>query len=277
MRRLAAICLLLTSLSAAAADSKPEDIIAKNLDSIGTADARAAVKSRGIQGPLHFKELVGGMGDATGNWGYVSDQRKSNFVMKFGDGPWHGERFAFDGQKTSFAAFTSSHRPSPFGDFIFTQDYLIKEGWLGGELITGWALENMDLSRAKFEYLGLKNVDGQDLQAIECHARGNSDMSIKLYFDPETYRHVRTIYFLVWEPGIGRDALASPNHRQIRYTVEERFSNFQTENGITLPHHYDLRYTQEPQNGATRAYDFDMTVEKIFTNISADPANFQIK
>ena len=59
---------------------------------------------------------------------------KSNFVMKFGSGPWHGERFAFDGAKTSFAAFTSSHRPSAFGDFILTQDYIIKEGLMGGEV-----------------------------------------------------------------------------------------------------------------------------------------------
>jgi hypothetical protein len=288
MRCLVAICLLLTSLSVAAtaADTKPEDIVAKNLDSIGSVDARAAVKSRGIQGTLHFKELVGSMGDVVGTWGSVSEQRKSNFVMKFGSGPWHGERFAFDGDKTSFAAFTSSHRPSLFGDFIFTQDYLIKEGWLGGELSTAWALENLDLSRAKFDYLGLKKIDGRDLQGIEFHSKGNSDMAIKLYFDPETYHHVLTIYSLVWTPGSGHVAprpgaagspLARPDQGQTRYTIEERFSDFQTDNGLTLPRHYDLRYTQEPQNGATRAYDFDMTADKIFTNISVDPANFQIK
>ena len=90
---------------AAAADTNSEDIVAKHLDSIGTPEAWAAVKSRALQGTLHFKELVGGIRDATGNWGYVSEQRKSNFVMKFGSGPWHGERFAFDGDKTSFAAF----------------------------------------------------------------------------------------------------------------------------------------------------------------------------
>jgi hypothetical protein len=279
MRRLAAICFLLAFLSGAAAadDTKPEDIVAKHLDSIATADVRAAVKSRGIQGTLHFRELVGGMGDVVGNWGYVSEGRKSNFVMKFGNGPWHGERFAFDGEKTSFAAFTSSHRPSPFGDFVFTQDYLIKEGWLGGELSTAWALENQSQKPLKLNYAGLKKIDGRDLHCIEYSSKANSDLSIRLYFDPDTYRHMMTVYSLVWQPGIGPDARSGPNQRQIRYTIEERFSDFQTDNGITLPHHYDLRYTQEPQNGATRAYDFDMTADKIFTNISADPANFQIK
>jgi hypothetical protein len=296
MRRLAAIYVLLAALSAPAADTKPEDIIAKNLDSIGTADARAAVKSRGIQGTLQFKILARGpvsgdeaaTGDATGIWGDVSQQRESNFVMKFGSAAWRGERFVFDGDKTSFAVFTSSHRPSSFGDFIFTQDYLIKEGWLGGELSTAWALENMDFPQAKLQYLGLKKIDGRDLQAIEYHSKGNADMSIKLYFDPQTYRHVLTVYSLVWTPGSGRKTAPRPGFNtpqpliaadqgQTRYTVEERFSDFQTDNGVTLPHHYDLRYTREPQNGASRTYDWDMTADKVLSNIPVDPANFQIK
>ena len=278
MRCIPSICMLFLSfVVAAAADIKSEDIVGKHLDSIGTPEARAAVKSRALQGTLHFKELVGGMGDATGNWVYVSEQRKSNFVMKFGSGPWHGERFAFDGDKTSFAAFTSSHRPSAFGDFILTQDYIIKEGLLGGEFSTGWTLENPDHNRIKLEYLGRKQIDGRDLEGIEYFPKGNSDMKVKFYFDPETFHHVMTVYSLVWQPGVGRDARDGANQRQIRYTIEERFSNFQTDNGITLPRHYDLRYTQEPQNGSTRAYDWEMTADKVITNISLDPANFQIK
>ncbi|MGA7892646.1 MAG: hypothetical protein WCA49_05445 [Candidatus Sulfotelmatobacter sp.] len=208
--------MLLTSLlgAAAAADTKPEDVVAKNLDSIGTAEARAAVKSRGIQGTLQFKILArgpassdeGATGDATGIWGDVSEQRESNFVMKFGSAAWRGERFVFDGDKTNFAVFTSSHRPSSFGDFVRTQDYLIKEGLLCGALSTAWALENLERSGAKLGYLGLKKIDGRDLQAIEYHSKGNSDMNIKLYFDPETYRHVMTVYALVWTPGSGRNA-----------------------------------------------------------------------
>lgn len=161
---------------------------------------------RALQGTLHFKELVGGMGDATGNWGYVAEQRKSNFVMKFGSGPWHGERFAFDGDKTSFAAFTSSHRPSAFGDFIFTHDYIIKEGLLGGEFSTGWTLENPDHSRVKLEYLGRGQIDGRDLGSVEYFPKGSSDMKVKFYFDPETFHHVVTVYSLIWQPGVGRDA-----------------------------------------------------------------------
>lgn len=58
--------------SAYAADIKPEEIVAKHLDSIGTADARAAIRSRAVNGALHFKILVGGGGEVVGSWGRVS-------------------------------------------------------------------------------------------------------------------------------------------------------------------------------------------------------------
>jgi hypothetical protein len=301
MRYLALVCMLLACLSgiAAADDAKPEEIIAKHLDSIGTAEARAAVKSRGIQGTLIFKILERGpasgdeasTGDATGIWGYVSEhvseKRESNFVMKFGSAAWRGERFVFDGDKTSFAVFTSSHRPSSFGDFVRTQDFIITEGWLGGELSTGWALLNLDRARGKLNYVGLKKVDGHDLQCMEYVSKADEDMAIKVYFDPENHHHVMTVYSLVWAPGSGRNgrratatAPASAiggDQGQIRFTIEERFSDFQADSGLTLPRHYDLRFTREPQNGASRLYDFDMTADKFLTNIGLDPANFQIK
>jgi len=124
--------------------------------------------------------------------------------MKFGSGPWHGERFAFDGDKTSFAAFTSSHRPSAFGDFILTQDYIIKEGLLGGEFSPGWTLENPDHNRIKLEYLGRKQIDGRDLEGVDYFPKGNSDMKVKFYFDPEIFHYVMTVYFLIWQLGVGR-------------------------------------------------------------------------
>lgn len=278
MRQILLTCMLFASVSIAvwAADTKADTIITLHLDSIGTQEARAAVKTRVIQGPLHFRDLTGRKGDVDGYWGYVSDGNKLNLVMKFGSGEWHGERFVFDGAKTNFAVFTSSRRPSSFGDFVHWQDFILKEGLLGGELSIGWALENLDRNRAKIDDIGLKKIDGRELNAIEYHSKGN-DMNVTLYFEPETHRHVMTVYSVSWEPGIGYRTEDSARARQIRYTIEERFSDFQTDNQITLPKHYDLRYTQQPQKGETHQYEWEMTAEKTFSNVSVDPQNFQIK
>jgi hypothetical protein len=115
LRYLAITCLLLGSFTLTAdAGTKPEEVIAQHLDSIGTAEARASVKSRGVEGTLRFKILVGGAGETPGNWQRMSKQGKSKFVMKFGDSKWWGEQFVFDGSKVSYAAANASHQWSSF-------------------------------------------------------------------------------------------------------------------------------------------------------------------
>jgi len=47
---------------------------------------------------------------------------------------------------------------------VNSQDFIVKEGLLGGELSTAWALQNLDGNRVKIEYIGLKKVDGHELQ-----------------------------------------------------------------------------------------------------------------
>ncbi|MBZ5681947.1 MAG: hypothetical protein LAO24_17755 [Acidobacteriia bacterium] len=278
MRYLALICLLFASYpKSAAADMKPDEVIAKHLDSIGTAEARAAVKSRAVQGTLRFKIVVGGGGETAGNWQLLSEQRKSRFVMKFGNDKWWGEQFVFDGDKASFSAATLSGKWSAFGGFVASQDSLVKEGLLGGELGTGWALQNIDRHRVKLDYIGLKKIDGRELQGIEYLSKANGAMTIKLYFEPDTHHHVMTVYAVARAPVIAANDVANATQHEVRYIIEERFSDFQTDSGITLPRKYDLRFSQELQNGTNSVYDWLMTADKIVENPNLDPANFQAK
>ncbi len=261
-----------------AADTKAEEIVAKHLDSIGTAEARTGVTSRVVQGTLKFKILVGGAGESVGSWGQVSDHRKSRFVMRFGHGDWRGEEFICDGEKTSYAAATASHQYSDFAKFVSAEDFIVKEGWLGGALSTAWALENVDPSRSQLQYLGLKKIGGRDLHTLEYVTKSGKGLTVKLYFDPETYRHVKTVYSTVAVPmGAPNGIITSAVQDQFRYTIEENFSDFQTDHGITLPRHYDLQFTEELQNGTTRLYDWDMLTGALHENIGLDPENFHIK
>jgi hypothetical protein len=277
MRYLILICLLLASSGIAAAGTKAEDVIAQHLDSIGTAEARAAVKSRGVQGTLRFKVLVGGAGETPGTWQRLSVQHKSKLVMKFGDSKWWGEQFVFDGNKVSYAAATSSHQWSPLGAFIASQDSLIKEGLLGGELGTGWALENIDHHRVKLDYIGLKKVDGRELEAIEYLSKSNGDMTVKFYFEPDTHHHVLTLYSVSRGASIAATDIATARQKETHYSLEERFSDFQSDNGITLPRQYDPRFSQQLQNGTTDVYEWIMTADKVLENPNLDPGNFEIK
>jgi len=265
--------------SAHAADMKPEDLVAKHLDSIGTAQARAAIKTRAVQGALKFRILVGGGGETGGTWGRVTDGAKSNFVMKFGvvgHTDWWGEQFVFDGDKTSFAAPSSNHQWSVFARFVHDHDLIVKESLLGGELSAGWALQNLE--HVKLESLGRKKIDGRDTECIGYHSKGQSDLVIKLYFDAETFHHVMTVYTLESAAGVASHSpLDSPSQQDTRYKIEERFSDFKTDNGITLPRHYQIEYSRELQDGSTLVYQWEMTADKTAENLTMDPANFHLK
>jgi hypothetical protein len=294
----ALVCLtLVPDLLLHAADMKPEEVVAKHLDSIGTAPARAAIKNRVVQGSAKFKLIVGGSGELDGKGGLVSEQHKSNFVLKF-NGDYRGEQIVSDGDKAYVAVTLANHKRSNFGEFIHTQDFVVKEGLLGGELSTGWALANLDKLPGKLEYAGLKKFDGQSVMDLRYHSKKHDDMNIHIYLDPQTFRHIATVYLIELSPNLGgqggpsatdqvgltssvdrpgADVTQSARQRQIRYTVEERFTDFKAIDGLTLPSHYNLRFTQELQSGSTILDNWDLNADDIAHNVSLDPRNFEVK
>jgi hypothetical protein len=283
--------------SAHAADMKPEEVVAKHLDSIGTAQARAALKSRVVQGTSHFKVVVNGGGQLQGTAGIVSEQRKAAMVLKFADNQYRGEQMVCDGDKFSIAATTSSHHRSILGEFIWSQSLILREGLLGGELSTAWSLANLDVTKPTLSYAGLKKVDGRQVHDLRYRSKKGNDMDIHMYFDAETFQHVSTVYKITLPSGLGgfvpsasdqaglthgtdpggSDPTQSVNQRETRYTLEERFSDFKTADGITLPTHYNIQFTQELQDNRTTVYEWDATFDQVSENVTLDPRNFQVK
>jgi len=298
--------LVAPALLAYAADLKPEELVAHHLDSLGTAAARGAVKARVVQGSAKFKILVGGGGNQLeGKGAVVSEDRKVNIMMKFNT-DYRGEQFISDGDKTYIAATTAEHRRTSFGEFVKSQPLILQEGLLGGTLSTNWALLNLDHNHPRLSSGGLKKVDGRQLLDVRYQPKKGNDMDIHLYFDPETYRHVMTVYSLTAaaglgtsvasisdqagltgpgpgggasssQPSAGGDPTRSSKQREIRYTLEERFSDFKTTDGVTLPSHYNIHFTQELQSGSTILDEWDMTADEVSDNMTLDPRNFQVK
>lgn len=61
-------------------------------------------------------------------------------MIKLANYDYRGEQFVTDGEKVSVAATTSGHKWSDLGEFVRSQDQVVREGLLGGELTTAWAL-----------------------------------------------------------------------------------------------------------------------------------------
>jgi hypothetical protein len=261
--------LRLLAATAATAD----ELVKQHLQSLGSADARA-VKSRLVEGRTLFRSLVGSSGQIEGKLVLVSEARKSHFLLKINANDYHGEQFICDGQHSSVAGTNANKSRSDFGEVVRTQDIILREGLIGGVLSTAWPLLDIAGRKASLSYEGLKKIDGRELQVIRYRSHKSSDLQIFLYFDPEVSRHVLTIYELAIRPSMATETL-NPRQEQNRYRIEERFNDFKSVDGLTLPSKYDLRFTEELQNGFTQSLEWDITTTRIENNISLDPRNFQ--
>jgi len=304
----ALLCLVFgfAKLPAANTVSNPDELVAQHLDSIASAQNRAALKSRAVQGPVEFKILVGGAGTLDGKAVLVSEGKKFQFMMKLQNIDYRGEQFIFNGDKDSVAFSTATQSRSAFGTFMFVQDAAIREGLWGGELSTAWPLLNLGERKAKLDFGGLKKIDGQDLYEVRYRPHKSSDLDIKLYFDPQTGHHVRTVYsyssstsfanlapssavglqsssgkgggFSEGSQGVGGTAeTAAARQFPNRYRLEEKFTDFKTVDGVTLPTHYDIQFSQELQNGKTTLSDWDMKGLEVLNNVSLDVHTFDVK
>lgn len=300
-----ALCLAGLSLSYGE-NLKPEDIVAKSLDSMGTSRARTAATSRVNEGKVQFRVLSGGAGNLEGKGVLVSQGRKLQFMMKFANNDYKGEQFVTDGDKIRVAATTGKQGRSSLGQFVYTQDAIVREGLLGGELSTAWPLLSLEERKAKLSYEGEKTVDGKKLLDVRYKPKKSTDLEIHLYFEPETYRHVMTVYTLRIRPGLGHvdeqlsnaqstgadlgpapiptggvvtetSETATAHGSETRYRLEEHFSDFKTADGLTLPPHYDIHFTQELGNGPTTVSEWDITTNQVSNNVTLDPRNFEVK
>jgi len=298
-------CLPLV-LPAGAADLKPEEIVAKHLDSIGTSSARAA-KTRVVEGPVTYRILVGGAGNLDGKSVLVSQDQKLHFMMKLNNNLYHGEQFIFDGDRDEISFSTANKTRSQFGEFVRVQDVVLREGLLGGVLSTAWPLYNLDTRKAKLSYEGMKKIDGKDLYQLRYKPKKSTDADILLYFDPTTFRHVETVYTIRVRAQLGNvdpqvanavpantgdlgpvppptggvvgetSETATARQQETRYRLEERFSDFEAFNGLTLPTHYTIQFSQELGNGRTTVTEWAIVASQIQSGVGVDERNFQVK
>ena len=283
--------------------SSADDLVAKHLDSIASAKVRAETRTRLAQGPVQFKILVGGAGVLEGKAVLVSEGKKFQFMMKLPNNEYRGEQFIFDGDQDKVAFATARQNRSALGNFVFVQDMVIREGLLGGALSTAWPLLSLDERKPKLSFEGLKKIDGEEVYELRYQPRKKTDLDIRLYFDSQTYRHVETTYSysvslgfanlpasggIAATPGsldsgpgtvtMGANAeTAAARQQPTRYLLREKFSDFKTVDGVTLPTHYDVQFTQELQSGRTTVSDWDLQGLELKNNVPLDPRNFEVK
>ena len=198
-------------------------------------------------------------------------------MMKFANNEYRGEQFIFTGEKVEVSSATARQSRSGFGGFVYTQDAVLREGLWGGVLSTAWPLLDLEKHKAKLSFDGMKKVDGKDLYELRYQPKKNTDLKIRMYFDPENYRHVATVYTLNIGISMVNGETANARQQQSRYRLEERFGDFKTIDGLTLPTDYTIRFTQESQSGGTTVSEWNIQEKELTNNTPLDERNFAVK
>ena len=288
-RRLALACALLAALlpsmpratSAAHADDKmkAEDVIAKHLEALGTQAAREAAETRIIGGTSRaiFKARSTS-GAIDGQVVIASTENKVVLGMKFDAPNYPGERFGFDGKKFTVGYLTPGVR-SPLGTFALTNSEIFKEGLIGGTLTSAWPLLNLSERKAKIEYGGTDKVNDRPVHKLKYYPNKGSDLKITLYFDAETFQHVRTQYDRVVGARLGSGGVdSSASQQETRYKIIEDFGDYKEESKLKLPHSYKLQLEINKTGGSSLdrwemtldQFSFDQEIDERMFNVETD-------
>jgi hypothetical protein len=254
-------------------DVKVEEIITKHLASIGPAESRVSSRPRIVVGKARMTIRSRGTSEAAGNAVLASQAEKSMITMKFAVPDYPYEKIGFDGYKVTAYAL----RPgvySTLGDFARTYSIILKEGLFGGTLSSAWPLLDLSTRKVKLEYAGNKKIESRPVIEVKYSPRGGSDLSISLFFDAETFQHVRTTYKRRIGAQIGPSVDQSAGQNESRYELTEDFSNFISENGLNLPHTYEIHYRY--LSSESRYCDWMLTLQSFVFDKPIDVKDFNV-
>jgi hypothetical protein len=267
--------IFLSASSMFAQKMKAEDVLAKHLDSIGTSEARAATKSQIAVGTAEIKFITRKTTPVVGRIVIAAAGEKNFWGMNLNSTDYPTEKFSYDGNKAK-VGFSRTGVRSILGGFVLSNNSLIEEGLLGGTLSHSWAMLNMANKKAKLSYDGTKKVNGKEAYVLSYSPKGGSDVNINLYFDKETFRHVRSEYKRISSAGIGSTPEASSRFNENRITLTEDFADFKPENGLTLPHSYRILYSTTGTSSGSTGIEWNFTLTEFAVNQNLAASTFDI-
>ena len=249
-----------------------EDIIARHLESLGSAEARASAKSRVVQGTVLATVRIGGGGELKGGAVMASQGPMSLIGLIFGTQDYGNEKMAFDGKKLTLGELRPGTR-TRLGGFFLTHDIIFKEGLIGGTLSTAWPLLDLSGHNPKLRYSGTKKINGRQAHVLEYEPRSGGNLDIRLFFDAETFQHVRTEYLQeIHAPTVSRPEIAA-GQQGTRLKFTEDFADYRKEGGLTLPHTYKMQLTFESERNPL-LQDWVVSLNQFLFNKQLDVKQF---
>jgi hypothetical protein len=243
-----------------------QEIVVKHLDSLGPAGVRSKITTRQIVGTCKFtaKLAAGGISTTDGPAVIASDGAKVLIAAAFNSPNYPKETLGYDGDKLTVGYIKPGLRTT-LGDFLISNKVTFKEGLIGGSLSSAWPFWDLTDHDARLETGGMKKINGRDAYVIKYSPKKGSEFDIRIYFDAETFQHVRTEYDRVVSALNAENRIdssrrqrelvggvdGSARQREARYGMIEEFSDYKAEAGVMMAHSYRIEISLDGQQGTS--------------------------
>lgn len=274
--------LLMISVPVAAKDKKLTDdqLLAAHREAMGAVAERTSVVAKGV---CQLTILAGGSGQMQGEVTFYSAGNRTMTLIDFGQGSYNGERFGWDGNKAQVAYMVPGQR-STLGEFLFSYQELLRDGFLGGAVSTAWPLLPGAESKGKLKNEGVKKLDGVSLVKAEFRPRRvTQGLNVDFFFDPETYRLAHAEYRMRIPAALGprpdvpsAGSVGQAAGRDTRLKLEESYRQYREVEGVPFPTEWVIRVTTETNRGTT-LWEWKILFSEVAFNEEIDPAVFSLR
>lgn len=254
---------------------KPEEVVAKHLESIGTAEARAKAKSHVILGQAVATFRLGSTGTAAGGSVLASQGTRNLVAIVYGNQEYPYEKVGYTGKEVTVAEIKPGVY-STLGQFFRQHEFPMTEGLLAGTLSASWPLLDMSERKAKLKYAGSKKIEGRQMHVLEYDSKNSGGLKTTLFFDAENFRHVRTEYERRITQLMAREVSVTQQQGDAITKLTEDFSDFKEEAGLMLPHTYKLQLSVESLKRRT-LQDWVFTLTQFNFTRQIEDAEFDVR
>ena len=275
------------SISMVAQKMSPEEIIAKHLESVGKSENFAKAAKRMAIGSSEFT-IARSPKKAAGRAVLASNGTDLALFSTFDMRDYQMERIGLFGSKINIPMVEQGRR-SPLGSFLSVYDKTLDDHIFGGAVFSTWMFLDPTSIKGKMETDGKKKVGDRMAWVIKYSPKGGlkPESYIKLYFDAETFQHIRTVYHQSETESGFHDAGNKKTNAQKApggwdadmasngSTLTEDFEDFGKAAGLILPHRYTLSLDIDSQAGTSQfKWKFEIGEYRIMDSFPAGFFNF---
>lgn len=240
------VCFSTVSI-VAAQEPGLEELTAKHLASVGSQEKLAAIKNQFLLGDAGFK-IQGSASQLLGRGAILSEKGRVTWAISFRSNEYPQDKFGFDGQK-AVVRRTSPEGRSLLTQFLNDNRKVLEDGILGGVLSRSWVLRNNG-GKGRLKVAGTRKIDGREAIVVEYNPKGG-DFVTKLYFDKETFRHVRSEHTVAQSAVQGSGIDSSAGQAGSLTRLVEEFSEFKKMGDLNLPSVYKVTYSRSGVGNVT--------------------------